>query len=203
MRWRIRVPLKAPRPRGPEETPALGLHEAHPLVHELEGRLRRAPRLLGSDCEQPLELALVGPQGLEALADRPEQLDDGLADGLLQIAVPRGREALLETLDRLARRDAHDLEQVRDAGLRLRVVADVALRVRDCGLELLPDLIRRVGDVDRALLGRERRRHLLRRLLQVHDPAADLGELAAGDAERLAEAVVEPFGDIARELEML
>src|SRR3954469_22097741 len=153
MRWRIRVLLKAPGPGSPEEPSALGLHEAHPLVHELEGRLRRAPRLLGPHGEQPLELTLVSPQRLEALADRPEQLDDRLADGLLQIAVPRAREALLETLDRLARRDAHDLEQVRDPGLRLRVVADLALRVRDRGLELLPDLLRRVGDVDRALLG--------------------------------------------------
>src|SRR3954467_10950655 len=111
MRWRIRVLLQAPRPGSPEEPSALGLHEAHPLVHELEGRLRGAPRLLGPHGEQPLELTLVGAQGLEALADRPEQLDDGLADGLLQIAVPRGREALLETLDRLPPRAPPDLAQ--------------------------------------------------------------------------------------------
>src|SRR2546422_1630792 len=43
------------------------------------------------------------------------QLDHRLADGLLQIAVARALEAPLERLDRLAGRDAHDLEQVRDA----------------------------------------------------------------------------------------
>src|SRR2546422_6593215 len=93
------------------------------------------------------------------------QLDHRLADGLLQIAVARALEAPLERLDRLAGRDAHDLEQVRDARLALRVVADLALRVGHRGLELLADHVRRVADVHGALLAAHRRRHLVRRLL--------------------------------------
>ena len=55
-------------------------------------------------------------------------------------------------------------------GFSSRCVADLALGVGDRGLELLADRVRRVGDVDGSLLARERRRHLVRRLLEVHDP---------------------------------
>src|SRR5438128_6387444 len=75
------------RPRGAEEAPRLGLDEAHPLVHQLERRLARAPRLLRSDREQPLQPALVGAQGLEALAHRGQQIDHPLADGLPELPV--------------------------------------------------------------------------------------------------------------------
>src|SRR5262249_2107625 len=160
--------LQAARPRRAEEASGLGAHEPHPLVRELEGRLASAARLLRPDREQPLELALVGAESLETLADRREELDDRLADRLLQVAVASAVEAALERVDRIAGRDAHDLEEVRDARLRGRVVADLALRVRDRRLELPPDRLGRVGDVDRALLRREGGRHLARGLLQVH-----------------------------------
>ena len=48
-----------------------------------------------------------------------------------------------------------------------------------------------------------RRRHLLLRLLQVHDLRADLGIDAARERERLAVARVEALGDVARELDVL
>ena len=47
------------------------------------------------------------------------------------------------------------------------------------------------------------RRHLVRRLLQVHDPRADRREDPARDLERLAEARVEALRDVARELDVL
>src|SRR5947199_34563 len=161
----------------------------------------RTPGLVRGDGEQPLELPLVAAVRLEAFLERPQQLDDRLADGLLQVAVARPGEAPFERLDRLAGRDAHDLEHVRDAGLLLGVVANLALRVGHRRLELLADHVRLVADIHGALLARARRRHLVRRLLEVHDPASDLRELPFGDAERLAVAVVEALGDVAGELE--
>ena len=70
-------------------------------------------------------------------------------------------------------------------------------------LELLANHVRLVHERDRALLGPARRRHLLRRLLEVHDPRADLRVHALRDDERLAEARVEALGDVACELEVL
>src|SRR5436309_3134102 len=101
--------LQAPGACGAEEPARFGAHEAHALVHQLERRLAGPPRLLGADGEQSQQLALVGAERLEALPDRHQELDDRLADGLLQVAVARAVEALLERLDRLAGRDAHDL----------------------------------------------------------------------------------------------
>src|ERR687887_2444643 len=110
--------LQAAGARSAEEPPGLRPDEAHALVHQLERRLARPAPLLRADRERPLQLALVRPQRLEPFPDRREELDDRLADRLLQIAVARAVEAPLERLDRLAGRDAHDLEQVRDARLR-------------------------------------------------------------------------------------
>ena len=81
--------------------------------------------------------------------------------------------------------------------------ADLGSRVRHRGLELLPDHVGIVEDPDRSLRRARGRRHLLRRLLQVHDPRADLGVDALRDLERLAEPRVEARGDVARELEVL
>src|SRR5262245_43681721 len=83
-------------PSGAEELARLGLHEAHAVVHQLERRLRCAPRLVGADGEQPLQLALVGTQGLVALPNRGEQLDDRLSHGDLEVAVAGSVEAVLE-----------------------------------------------------------------------------------------------------------
>ena len=80
---------------------------------------------------------------------------------------------------------------------------DLAARVGDRGAELLPDRVRLVEQLDGALRRAARRRHLVRRLLEVHDPRAHLGVDALGELERLAEARVEALGDVARELEVL
>src|SRR5579872_2636940 len=82
--WRRRASqfaLQALWARGAEELSGFGLRKAHVVVHLLQRRLGRAARLLGSDCEQPLQLALVRTYCLVALADRRQQLDDRLADG--------------------------------------------------------------------------------------------------------------------------
>src|SRR6266436_3984902 len=67
--------LQAARPSSAEEAPGLGLREAHAVVHQFERRLRRAPRLLRTEREKPLKLALIRTKGLEAFADRRQKLD--------------------------------------------------------------------------------------------------------------------------------
>src|SRR6266404_1857623 len=52
-----------------EHAARFGLDEAHPVDHQLEGRLGCAPGLVRSDREEPLELPLVCSQPDEALSD--------------------------------------------------------------------------------------------------------------------------------------
>src|SRR5258708_27285475 len=85
-KWLRRRASETLGPRGAEEPPGLGLREAHAVVHRLQGRLRRAPRLLGSDPEQPLQLPLVRAQRLGAFADRRQQPHDRPADSRLAAA---------------------------------------------------------------------------------------------------------------------
>src|SRR2546427_12465652 len=54
--------LQASRPRGAEKAARLGLDEAHHVVHPVERRLRRVPRLLGAAREQALELDGIAAQ---------------------------------------------------------------------------------------------------------------------------------------------
>src|SRR5581483_7081844 len=113
-----------------EESSGLGLHEPHALVHRIERRLAGPSGLFRADREQALQLPLVGAQLAIALLDGGEEGDDGLADGLLELAVAGTVETALELGDRLSGRDGHDLQEIRDAGLRLGVVANLLLGVR-------------------------------------------------------------------------
>src|SRR5213596_358306 len=83
--------------------------EAHALVDLLERRFGLCARLLGARCEHAAQLALVAAQLLVAPLDRDEQLDDSLADVLLEPAVAAPVVAGLELGDRVAGRDRHDL----------------------------------------------------------------------------------------------
>src|SRR5690242_4259721 len=107
-----------------------GPGETHALVHLLERWFGLGVRLLGARCEHAAQLALVGPQLFVAALDRDEQLDDSLADVLLEPAVAAAVVAGLEVGNRVACRDRHDLEQVRDPGLLLAVVPDFGAGVR-------------------------------------------------------------------------
>ena len=62
-------------------------HEAHRLVHPRERRARGVPCLVGAERQQPQQLSLVGPELGIPLLHRREQLDDRLADVLLELAV--------------------------------------------------------------------------------------------------------------------
>src|SRR3979490_3343488 len=54
---------------GAEEPSSFGLRKAHAVVHQFERRLRRAPRFLRTEREEPLQLALICTKRFEALAD--------------------------------------------------------------------------------------------------------------------------------------
>ena len=82
-------------------------------------------------------------------------------------------------------------------------MAHVATGVRDGRLELLPDHVGLVDHPDDTLRRAPRRRHQPFRLLQVLDPRTFLGVDTARDDERLAEALVEALGDVARKLDVL
>ena len=86
-----------------------------------------SPGSLGADGQQAQELALVLSQLEVALAHRCHQLDDRLADVLLELAVPGVGVLGLDLAGRLPRRDREDVDQVRDARL---VVAAPDLPVR-------------------------------------------------------------------------
>ena len=80
---------------------------------------------------------------------------------------------------------------------------DLATGVGDGAAELLADRVGLVEDEDGAGLGAARRRHLPLRLLQVHDPGADLGDDQLGHHQRLAEALVEAARDLPHQLDVL
>src|SRR6476661_1639595 len=64
------VALEPARLGRAKESARFGLDEPHVVDHQLEGRLGRAPGLVRSDREEPLELPLVCSQRHEALPDR-------------------------------------------------------------------------------------------------------------------------------------
>ena len=148
--------------------------EAHPLVHRLERRRRGRARLVRADREQPPQLALVRAQLAVALLDRRDQRDDRLADRLLELAVAGVR--------RTAPRSPRAVSPVATDMMSIRfVIPGLSSARRTSRPESVTAVLNffritsgLVHQRDRALLGAARRRHLLRRLLEVHDPRADL-----------------------------
>src|SRR5919204_4598627 len=177
--------------------------ETHLVVHALERRSRGGAGLSGAEGEHPLELALVAPELLVALLDRHEELHDRFGDVLLEPAVATAVVTRLELGDPLPGRHGHDLEQVRDPGLLLGGMSDVGAGVRDRRLELLADDVGRVDEADDALRRAAGGRHQALRLLEVADAPPFVRDRDLGDDERLAEALVEALGDIARQLDVL
>ena len=131
-----------------------------------------------------------------------EELDHRLPDIELEVAVPR---PVVRPLDLLGRAVSGDRENVDEVCHTRLVVApsDLASRVGHRRAELLPDHVGIVEQPHRPLLGAAGRRHLPRRLLEIHDPRADVRVDALRDHERLPEAGVEPLRDVPRELEVL
>ena len=126
--------------------------------------------------QQPPQPVVVVTQLAVALLDRRQQLDDRLGHVVLERPVPLAVVARLDLGDRGAGRHRHDLDQVGDARLRLRVVDDIPPGVGDGRLELLPDHVGRVDHAHDALRRSGRGGHQPLRLLEVLDAGALLGE---------------------------
>ena len=170
------------------------------------GQHRRGDRACarGTERHQAIELGVIGHQRRVPLADRREVLDDRLGDVDLEVPVALAGVARLERGDRLAGHAVQDLEQVRDAGLGLPVVPDLAPGVGHGALELAADDVGRVEHQQLAVLARQRRgRHLALRLLEVADARRGLRDRGLRGREELAVARVEALRDVARELEVL
>jgi hypothetical protein len=175
-------------------------------AHFLEHRDRDRPRLRGAlreDRLQPvLVLAQLGVPGAHGL----EHLVDGVRRRDLQVAVAaRVGQRRHDGLRAVAAHRGEDVDEVRDARLG-PVARDDPGRVVGVGhraLELLLDRLGVVEDVDGPLRRPRGRRHLGRRVLQVHDPGADLRDLQLRDDEHVAEALVEPLRHVAHQLHVL
>ena len=150
-------------------------HEPHRLVHRSSVGADAARALSAPSREQPQQLGLVGPELRVALLHRREQLDDGLADVLLELAVAAvavvrldlARACGPEATERMSIRfETPGLSSARRTSRPESVTAERNFLRIDVGL---------VEHPDRALRRAAGRRHLPGRLLQVHDPGADLG----------------------------
>src|SRR5262245_54422952 len=200
------APVTTHSPMIPAKRPAvrpLRPNKAHALVHRLERRRARLAGLARALREHPAQLSLVGAQLLVALLDRRQQLDDGLGDALLERTVALPVELRLDLANRAPGGDGHDLDQVRDSRLILRIVTDLGSRIGDRRLELLAHLGGRVDHPNDAGRCAASRRHQPLRLLEVLDPRTLLGVDGLGNLEGLAETRVETLCDVARELQVL
>jgi len=145
--------------------------------------------------------ALSGRELGEARLDRAQQLDDrvggvGLQRPVLRVVVGQGHGIAVG--DR-----AEDRQQVRHPGLGGGIEAHGRVGVGDGALDLLGHLAEVLEHQDGALGRVGRLRHLPRRLLEVHHPRAHRRDGGLGDDERVAVAMVEADGEVARQLEVL
>ena len=121
-------PVSAPRSR--------------PLINLAQRFFRNIGRLLRAALADALQIGLVGQQTLAFFPDGPQQLHDGLADRLLEVAVAAPCKFRLDLGERPPGRSGVDGHQVRNALLVLRVIAHLGLTVRDGALEQAHDILR-------------------------------------------------------------
>ena len=175
--------------------------EADLAVNPAEGLVREILRARRALLIDPLEIRLVRHDALGLLADRAQQLDNGLAHGGLEDAVALSGELFLGLGEGLPRRGAVDREQVGDAGLVLLVELHSRLAVGDGALELAHDVLRLVHQKHAPVgIGLA---HLACGIAQAHDARTDLGNKRLGQRERIAVESVEALGDVAAELDVL
>src|SRR4029453_16165659 len=93
---------------------ALRLHKPHALVHRGDRRSRDLACFLSANSEEAPQFVRIRAQLLVAGLNRLEERDDGLADVSLELPVAGAVVARLDRLGRLAGRDGHDVDEVRD-----------------------------------------------------------------------------------------
>lgn len=182
-------PVSAPRSR--------------PFYKPCAAFFRNIGRLLRAALADALQIGLVGQQALALLADGPQQLHDGLADRLLEVAVAAPCKFRLDLGERPPGRGGVDGHQVRNALLVLGVIAHLGLTVRDGALEQTHDILRLIHQADAAGIVVLGLRHFGLGVGQTHDARADLGDIRLRQLEHVAVDAVEPLGDVARQLDVL
>ena len=136
-----------------------------------------------------------------ALPDRTQELYHRIGGVPLQVPVPLVLAG--DLLGTAPRSGGEDVQEVRQAGLGRRVVADVAIGVGDRLSDLALDVGRIVEDADRPERRAHRLGHLAFRVLEVHDPGPHLGDGGVGDDEGGPEPLVEPLSQVTGQLEVL
>ena len=160
-------------------------------------RARSAPR--SSVASSAL---LVGTQLEVALAHWREHVDHRVPHRLLEGAVALAGELGLHLLRPHPARDRHHLDQV-GYPLLAGAAHDLAAGVGLGPLDLAPDGVGLVVDVDEPVLAAVGGGHLRPRVLQVHDPGADGGDHVLGLGQHLGVGRVETACDLAGQLYVL
>src|SRR3954447_16180783 len=179
-----------------------GLADAHRLAHVRDDRRGDRLGLGGADLEDLLDRGGVLAQLEVALPHGRQPRRDLLAHGGLEVPVALALETALDGTRIIAPYHGEDLDQVRDAGLVVGA-HDLTARVGLRALELLDDARGLLVHIDRAPGRAAGGRHLLLGLLEVAHAGADRGDVALGDDQRLAEALVEVLRDVAHQLDVL
>ena len=142
--------------------------------------------------------------GLYPLAQRRSEIGDHLGQILLQVAVAAPGVGVLQLADLPVGQRGVDREQVGDARLGRRVVADLPLGVGDRRADLLGVHLRVVEQVDQAGRAGRRLAHLGARVLQVLDLGRAGRDVGLGDGEDVRpEPGVEPLREVPGELQVL
>ena len=185
----------------PEQCSLLPRIESDLAVHLGEGAPRHASGALRPLLHDAVEVRLVRKQLRPLRLDGRERVGDRFPYREFEIAVTLALELLFRLRGALARKGCVDGEQVGNARLFLGRVADYAVAVRHRALEFADDRVLIIGHGDEPVGVFVRLAHLARRVGEAHDArAAALGDIAVGDGERRAVAVVEADGEVARKL---
>ena len=123
--------------------------------------------------EQAHELGLVGAQLLVALLDRRDQRDDRIRHVRLELAVALAVVPCLDRLRLVPGGDGQDVDQVLDPRL-VRAAPHFPPGVRDGAAHFLRSTSGGSSSRTVPCIGPARRGHLPLRLLEIHDPRADL-----------------------------
>ena len=188
----------------PEQLSLLPRIESDLAVHFGEGSPRHARGALRAPLHDSVEICFIRKQLCPLRLDGRERVGDRFPYREFEIAVALALELLFRLRYALARERVIDGQQVGYARLFLGCVADNAVAVRHRALEFADNGVLIVGHGDKAVGVFVRLAHLSGRVGKAHDArAAVLRDIAVGDGERRAVAVVEADGEVARQLQVL
>ena len=157
---------------------------------------------LGVFIQNGLKVALVRHEAGMLGLNGQKGVQHDLGAAVLQSAVALSLQVADHGIDLLTAHGGDDGKQVAHAGLVFGIVADLAVAVGDGPLDLAADGVLGIqnGNVAVVRIGFA---HLAGGLLQAHDAAAHLAEVALGHGENIAVNAVEALGNVPGQLQML